>query len=298
MPAEVAGLRSSRVAALVALAVAGACRPSPKACYVTAVSVAGEGAADVRGLERDDLRRAAFAAFAGAPGFSVPPAEPGSGVPRCRATIALLDARLPVEPAGRVEVVLGLRVARGDEGEDYQETVRYGEAVRPGEDLGSALRRAVDGAAGRAVAALGLALGEAAKPTPEVLRDLESSDARTRDLAVRVLAERRNPAAVPGLVRRLSDPDPDVVERAVGALAQIRDPRAVGPLIGLTQRREGDFVTQLVLIIGDIGGPEAEAYLGTLAEGHPDPAVKKAARDSLATLRRRGASPPPAPARP
>jgi len=293
-----AGLRWLGVGALAALGVAAACRPSAKACYVTGVSVAGgadDGPIDSHGLARDDLRRAALAAFAHTPGFQVPPAEPGSGTPRCRATVALVDVAVQAAPAGRVEVLLGLGVSRGEEGEEYRETVRYGEAIRPAEDLASALRRAIDGAASRAASALALALGEAAKPTPDVLRDLDSADPRMRDLAVRVLADRRNPAAVPALVQRLSDPDPDVVERAVGALAQIRDPRAVGPLIGLTQRREGSFVTQLVLIIGDIGGPEAEAYLDTLAVGHPDPAVRNAAAESLDAMRRHGAARPTAP---
>jgi HEAT repeat protein len=132
-----------------------------------------------------------------------------------------------------------------------------------------------------------LARAESVKPDAEVLRDLDSGDPRLRDLAVRVLADRRNPAAVAPLLQRLQDPDPEVAERAVGALAQLADPRAVGPLIELTRRREGPFVAQIVRIIGDIGGPEAEAYLETLSAGHPDPEVTRAAVEGLRDLRRR-----------
>jgi HEAT repeat protein len=148
----------------------------------------------------------------------------------------------------------------------------------------------VDGAATRAAAGLALALAESDKPDPEVIRDLESGDPKLRDLAVQVLAERRNPAALPGLAARLKDPDPEVVERAVGALARLRDPRAVGPLIELTRRREGPFVAQLVRIIGDIGGADAEAYLETLRAGHPDAEVRDAAARALVDLRRRPAA--------
>jgi HEAT repeat protein len=72
----------------------------------------------------------------------------------------------------------------------------------------------------------------------------------------------------------------------VGALAQIGDPRAVGPLIELSRRREGPFVAQMVRAVGDIGGSEAEAYLETIASGHPDPVVAQAAREALRDARR------------
>jgi len=282
--------------AVLALAGSAACRQAPRACYVTGVSVTeGLDPAALRslGIDRDDLRHAASAALGRAAGFRVPPAEPGKGARLCRATVALVDARASSRPGGgpEVEALVGLDVAPGEDAEGVRELARYAEPVRAGEDPRAALLRAIEGAVGRAADVLALAFAEGDKPEAEVVRDLGSSDPRMRDLAVRVLAERRSPAAVPALLTRLSDADPEVVERAVGALAQIRDPRAVGPLIDLTHRREGPFVTQLVFIIGDIGGPEAEAYLETLAAGHPEPTVKQAARDALATLRRRGSAP-------
>jgi HEAT repeat protein len=145
----------------------------------------------------------------------------------------------------------------------------------------------VDAAAVRAASGLALALTVAEKPDAELLRDLDASDGKLRDLAVQALADRRSPAAVPALVARLKDPDPEVADRAVGALAQIGDPRAVLPLIELTRRREGPFVAQIVRIIGDIGGDEARAYLETVRTGHPDPDVRDAAGKALSDLRRR-----------
>ena len=271
-------------AALTAAVLAG-CRKPPTGCFVTGVSVADGLGAQSLPVDPEELRRAAVSAFEHTPGFRVGAGEPGRGVRRCPATVALVDAR--ASPGEQAEAVVALSVVFGEEGEALRESARYAEPLRRGEEPGDALRRALEGASSRAAAALALALAEADKTSEALVRDLESSDPRTRDLAVRVLAERRSAAAVPALIQRLADPDPEVVERAVGALAQIRDPRAVGPLIGLTQRREGSFVTQLVFIIGDIGGSEAEAYLDTVGTGHPDPLVRKAAREALGSLRAR-----------
>lgn len=286
---------SLAIAALLAL-LAGApgCRREPTGCFVTGVSVA-QGLPAPRmeelGLDRDQVRRAGIEALAATPGFTTGPAQPARGARRCRADLTILDARLAPGKEGPVaEVLLSLDVTPGDATDGHREVSRSADALRPGEPPAAAFLRAVRKAASRASAGVALALAEADKPDAEVIRDLDSADARLRDLAVRVLAERRNPAAVPPLLERLRDPDPDVAERAVGALAQVGDPRAVGPLIELTRRREGPFVTQIVRIIGDIGGPEAEAYLETLAAGHPDPEVTRAARESLRDLRRR---PPP-----
>jgi hypothetical protein len=243
------------------------------------------------GIERDELRRMALDAFGRTPGFDVPKREPGKGARRCRGRVSLLDARLAARSGGPVaEVLLRMDVDPGDDADSSVETVRGAEAVKPGEAVGATFRRAIQSSADRAASALALALAEAAKPDAEVIRDLESGDPRLRELAVGVLADRKNPAAVPGLVNRLRDPDPEVADRAVGALAQIGDPRAVGPIIELARRREGPFVAQMVRAVGDIGGGEAEAYLETLTVGHPDPLVREAAKEALRDARRRAAA--------
>ena len=267
-----------------------ACRSEPVPCVITGVAIEdGPGPSRLAavGVDREELRRVAVEAFAATPGFVVPKAEPGKGSPRCRGAIALEDARITARGAGtQVEVLIRMEVDPGDAGEPVVDTVRGAEAVGAGESTGGAFRRAIRASASRGASGLALALAEARKPDAEVIRDLESADPRIRDLAVGVLADRKNAAAVPGLIVRLQDPDPDIADRAVGALAQIGDPRAVGPIVELSRRREGTFVAQMVRAVGDIGGAEAEAYLETVATGHPDPFVAHAAREALRDARR------------
>ncbi len=281
------------LAVAMALGVAG-CRKAAEPCVVTGVTVEedpGPFRMDATGIDREDLRRIAVDAFARTSGFEVPSGEVRKGANRCRGLVSLLDARVGPKGGGaQVEVLLRMDVMPGDDADPVSETVRATEQVAPGEARAASFRRAIQGGASRAASALALALAEARKPDAEVIRDLEASDPRLRELAVGVLADRKNPAAVPGLVARLQDPDPDVADRAVGALAQIGDPRGVGPIIALSRRREGPFVAEMVRAIGDIGGPEAEAYLDTLAAGHPDPLVSEAAREALRDARRRRAS--------
>jgi HEAT repeat protein len=284
--------RRGLVLAAVVLALGG-CEKEPHPCFVTGVSV-GEGLGSRRldglGLDRDDLRRSALAAFGRTRGFRVGPDEPGTRDRRCRGTVALLDARVRTSIGGgnpQIEVLVALTAAPADSTDGVREVVRHAESVGPVEDPRAALRRAVDAAAVRAASGLALALAVAEKPDAELVRDLDAAEGKLRDLAVQALADRRSPAALPALVARLKDPDPEVADRAVGALAQIRDPRAVGPLIDLTRRREGPFVSQIVRIIGDIGGDEARAYLETVRTGHPDPEVRDAAGKALSDLRRR-----------
>jgi HEAT repeat protein len=248
------------------------------------------------GLRRDDLRRDALEALSAA-GFVVRTSGDRSSSPHYSASASILDARpvrrtLPDGPPEseelRMEVAVELRLepVRSDEG-SLREAARWSEPVRPGESDLAALRRALAGATRRAAANLVLGIAEAGKPDRAVIADLDSADSRVRDHAVRILADRKNPVAVPALIARLRDPDPELVERAVGALDQIKDPRAVEPLIELSHRREGPFVAQLARIIGDIGGPEADAYLLTLASGHPEPMVRNAAEQALAQSRER-----------
>jgi HEAT repeat protein len=150
-----------------------------------------------------------------------------------------------------------------------------------------ALRVGLQNAVDEGARQIALHLRAAAKTDAALVRDLSEADPGTRDHAVRVLAERRNPAAVPGLVERLADPDPDVADRAVGALAEIGDPRAVEPLVDLAHRRGGRALEQIARIVGDLGGPKAKAWLETLAAGHPDAEIRAAAEESLEVLRRR-----------
>jgi hypothetical protein len=125
------------------------------------------------------------------------------------------------------------------------------------------------------------------KSEAELVTDLSAIDPRVRDYAIRALADRRSPAAVPHLLARLQDDDPAVALRAVGALVAIGDRRAVEPLIDLTRRRPPHVATQVLYALASLGGPTAEAYLFTLESGASDEDVRRAASDALAELRRK-----------
>ena len=192
--------------------------------------------------------------------------------------------------AAVARVVLTLELSPVGDGLPARESGLGIEQLGGGRELkdavAGALRRALDDAA----RGLALHLAAAAKADGALVSDLSAADPAVRDHAVRVLAERKNPAALPGLVARLADPDPDVADRAVGALAELGDPRAVAPLVELAHRRGGRAVEQYARLVGDIGGDEARAWLETLAAGHPDADVRDAAEESLAAMARREAA--------
>lgn len=152
-----------------------------------------------------------------------------------------------------------------------------------------AWRNALTGAAERAAQGLALAFAAEEKPRDALLADLAADDPRARAHAARLLGVRRDPAAVAALLERLDDDHPEVVERVVGALARIGDARAVGPLIELSRHRDPGTAARLAGIVGAIGGAEAEGYLLTIEAGHPDPRVRRAARDALGEMAARDA---------
>jgi HEAT repeat protein len=125
------------------------------------------------------------------------------------------------------------------------------------------------------------------KSDDDLVADLSSLDPRVRDYAIRALADRRSPAAVPHLLARLDDDDPAIVLRAVGALVAIGDRRAVEPLIDLTRKRPPHVATQVLYALASLGGPTAEAYLFTLESGAADEDIRRAASDALSELRRK-----------
>jgi hypothetical protein len=153
-----------------------------------------------------------------------------------------------------------------------------------------AFHGALDAALRQAAGDLVLQVDAAGKTEAQLITDLSSPDAGVRDSAVRQLAERKNPAAVPALIERLKDPDRRVQLRAMGALEGIRDQRAVRPLIDLTERQDPSFVAQVIYVIGTIGGSDAEAFLFTLQNGATESEVRHAAAEASAELRRRRTS--------
>ncbi len=274
-------MRPSGALALVLL-LAG-CSRGPGAVHVVSVRTASGSLAEPlreAGVDDSGLDDAARLALRDA-GFAL-----GEGSRSFRAEVDVVGVRLaPPDasggpPRGEVSVGIALSPAEPGKGSTVRETGTAAESLGAA-DPREAWRRALAAAARKAADGLALAFSEDAKPLEQVIEDLASKDVRVRDHAVRVLAERRSPAAVPALIERLKDGDLRIVHRAVGALAQIGDERAVGPLIELSRSRDPVLAARVARLIGDIGGAEAEGYLLTLESGHPDARVRKAAREAL-----------------
>ena len=277
----------------LASGLALACHRGPGPIHVVSVRVA-------EGAVAEPLREAGLDAATLEEGTRVALARAGfrldEGTRAFRARVDVLAVRLapdPFAPGGaraELSVEITLTPAAPGEAESARETSTAA-APLAGRAPSDAWRAALAAGANEAARALALGFAAAEKPVPRLVADLGSNDPRVRDQAVRALAERRAPEAVPALVERLSDPDPDVMHRAVGALAELRDPRAVGPLIDAAQRGDAAFTARVARVLGDLGGPEAEGYLLTLASGHGDPAVRRAAREAVEALRTRPRTP-------
>lgn len=150
-----------------------------------------------------------------------------------------------------------------------------------------AFRRALDAALESAARLVALQLDAARKSEEELIADLEHPDPTIRDIAVRILTERKSRAAVRYLIDRLDDEDRNVQLRAIGALVEIGDPSAVPALIDATSQRDASFVVQVAYALGEFGDEDAEAFLFTASTGHPEPAVRRAATEALENLRKR-----------
>ena len=120
-------------------------------------------------------------------------------------------------------------------------------------------------------------------PVLELVKALENTpDKRDRLFLVNRLGELRAAEAVDGLVKMLQvEQDNDVLLRLIGALAQIGEDKGVEAMIATTRLKDEIFVVQVVYAVGGIGGRMAEAFLVTLASGHPSPRVQNAARRML-----------------
>jgi hypothetical protein len=267
----------------LALVLAGGCRPSPPPPHVESVRVADttlETAVEV-GLDRAAVEAVSRAALVEA-GFLLTP-----GPPAYRARIELVGLRLGQAAGGRglqVEARVELELTAVEGQEPARREVGSGSEALGQQGAPGATRAALAAAVGEAARGLRVGLSAEGKPVEALLADLESSDVRLRDHAVQALGERREPRAVPGLIKRLSDGDRRVVDRAIGALSQLKDRRAVPALIELSRGTDAAIALRLVPVVGDIGGGDAEGWLLTIEQAHPDPRVRAAATDALADL--------------
>ena len=293
----------SRAAALAAFALLAACSRVPAGATVVGTLAVSDGnlasapelaatAEQVKGLLKKSLEGTGKFVLREAPGK--PSARVRLEVESARRLIAPMPQGVDREVA---EVVVSLELMVPDAHGDLERLVAEGSARKPtgaeaaaGPDPEARLA-AFDGALAAALEESAIALSwqlEARRKSDgELQRDLVAKDPRVRDYAIRALAERRNPAAVPLLLARLEDENPDVVRRAMGALVVIGDPRAVRPLIDLTRKRPPQFVAEVLYALGSLGGAEAEAYLYTLESGAAEDEVQRAAREALGELRRR-----------
>lgn len=275
--------------ALTLALLAAACSRGAAPVHVTSVRIAGGNV--VEPLREAGLDDAAVAAATreglAAAGFSL-----GNGGRPFRAEVDVAGVRLaPPDAAGgppRVEVAVGIELAPAEPGRgSARRETGSGAAPLEGADPRRAWRAALALAARDAAEGLALGFAEEEKPLKKLIADLDSKDARVRDHAVRVLADRKSAAAVPAIIARLRDENGAVARRAIGALAQIGDERAVGPLIELSGSDDPALTARIARLIGDIGGAEAEGYLLTIEAGHPDRHVRAAAREALREMRSR-----------
>lgn len=287
-------------ALLLALALGG-CKQDDRLAWVDRLLVSDVdlGSHPRLDLEADDLVKSARKALQdhGRIGLVNPGDKGRGGIEPWQGRVELVYLRtLPpvMAPAGddasqplRAEVGVELSLTRGagtrmvGEGRAQQQFLAGGPEARE-----KAFRLAIDGALADAAEQLALHLETAARSDEELAAELGHADGQRREFALRVLADRKSPVAVPHLLRRLGEADRTVQLRAVGGLVAVGDERAVPPLIDATLGRDPSFVIQLVYAIGEIGGEDAEAYLFTASTGHPEEMVRRAAEESLQTLRR------------
>ena len=209
----------------------------------------------------------------------------------CRLEVAFTkESTNPGTPPLKAEVGVTLELKRIGPPARYEATGLGRFSFAPGDDAvrKKAFRNALDQALSQVVEAEIMQLSAEDKDDAALIVDLNDKDARVRDYAVRTLSERKNKAAVPTLIARLSDPSREVALRAIGALRIIGDPKAVPPLIELTRNKDSQFLMTVIDVVGGIGGDEANAWLFTLASGHPDEQVRQAAQEAQDAIAKDG----------
>ncbi len=83
--------------------------------------------------------------------------------------------------------------------------------------------------------------------------------------------------------------------RVVGAVVPIADVAVARALVASARGQPPAYVSALVFALSRVGGREAEAYLFTVASGHPDERLRASAREALDELTRRSAARPEPP---
>lgn len=110
--------------------------------------------------------------------------------------------------------------------------------------------------------------------------------------ATQRLAQLRHKEAVAPLLEQLHRSQSDSANhatqalalQALGALVAIGDTSAVLSIIDFAQHKDEQLLLQLAYAVGALGGPVAQGWLVTLASGHPDEMVQRAAAEALAEM--------------
>jgi hypothetical protein len=272
----------------------GACRPQASRYPVAPVEVSGATVRDnaLLGLAPEDVSVLFSEALKASGRFELK----SDTVPReerpWRLTLDVPFTREVLkdgDPRSFAEVGANLTLERfgGDLPQNY-EVVGLGEApVLQDTPAGrqAAMRTALESALRQVTDSTVLQLAALERSDEVLLQDLRASDTRIQEFALRTLAERRHPAAAPLLIERLKEAtDVEGVRKAMGTLVEMKARAAVPVLIDLARGRDIGFVQEIVFAVGEIGGPEAEAYLYTVAQGHDAPSVQAAAQQALDTL--------------
>jgi hypothetical protein len=275
------------------LLLLGACRKQGDRYPVEEIRLSGETLTDNSqlALGEDQVRSLLRKALEGSKRFEFTEDKSVGQRRPWRLTLALPFTREVLKDDGphtyaEVGATLTLERFGGDLPESY-EVVGLGEIRMAGESSEArrkALREALETALRQVSESAVLQLAALDRDDAGLVQDLQATDPRIREFALRTLAERRHPAAAPLLIEQLKSTDADTVRRAIGALVEMRAANAVPALIDLARGKEVGFLQEIVFALGEIGGAEAEAYLYTVAQGHDQPAIQAAAQQALDTL--------------
>lgn len=235
------------------------------------------------------LARAGFTVLGDAP---VP-----SGVKPWRIALAVrIDEPDPQsELPGSAVVALSLRQKGASEGFDVEASEQTPTDSNALEAVQAAAVKALDLSLALAATEARASIELERLADDALARKVSDPDASVQAAAIRLLARRRHPAAVPALLERLKVDDLGVLRRTVGLLVEVRDPSAVPAIIEASRAKNPVVQRELIFALSAIGGDEAEAYLDVVATGHDDPLLRASAEKALAELRARAKRLPPPP---
>jgi len=127
----------------------------------------------------------------------------------------------------------------------------------------------------------------------EVLRCLDGADEAAWQAAAEEAGRRRLRRAVESLAERLGRErtSDEAALALVEALVAIGDPAAAPALIDATDRESPLLWPPVLFGLSKLGGRQAEGFLFTVAQGHPNPDVQRRARLALDEMARTEESP-------